>query len=94
MTEITVNYYEALVGGDDRGCNMSVIAVFKNREDAEKVVKGKGFFGGDGSVSHVNNTIMVYDSLAEYDATLEDRLRKVALAKLSEDDKKILGLKN
>ncbi|MDD5151803.1 MAG: hypothetical protein PHC28_15210 [Flavobacterium sp.] len=66
-------------------------AYFRYEEDAYLAVKGKGTGGyGDGIVEE----IQLYDSFSEYEeAIYKKTIREQALSKLSEEEKRILGLK-
>jgi len=83
--------YAALRNADDiegRG-PMVAIGYFIRKEDAVHAAKGRGVMGvGDGEVEEIK----VFETRTEWDALSEDGLRKSALAKLTYEEKRVLGL--
>jgi hypothetical protein len=76
-------------GGTD-GRDAKVIAYFTHKEDAEIIARGKGCMGvGNGETTP---PLVVYTSLTDYCDSNPDALKAKALAKLTEEEKKILGL--
>lgn len=63
-------------------------AYFKKKEDAQQAAKNKGVWGQDGEVE----PIYVHSSLAEWQAHINQELRQRALAKLTEEEKRALGV--
>lgn len=82
--------YEAVVDRDERSsCHFGY---FTSETDALRASKGKGWWGGDGHVSRTTVRVVIYENLNEYDAQLLDNIKKAALAKLTKDEKELLGL--
>lgn len=69
------------------GYRHTPIAYFANKSDAETMVNGSHYHGIDGP-----RQIIVFDNVDEYNKHHTDELRKSALNKLSDDEKKALGL--
>ncbi len=68
---------------------MVAIAAFENRPDAVMAAKGWGVMGiGDGTVEELR----VYSSFNDWEKGEAKWMRKRALDKLSEQDKRVLGL--
>lgn len=85
---------------DGRGRNY-IASTWLYAADAEKVAKGSGGFGSDAPVESRNVKVVITDEGEVYllgervstrVKTEEEILREQALAKLSEAEKKILGL--
>jgi len=75
---------------------METIGVFFRRAEAEKAAKGQDVMGTDGKVERVQ-AVMALDGHAymigvRVDRTYDDIVRAKALAKLSEREKKALGV--
>ena len=69
---------------------MVPIAYFEKRADAQIAAKGQGVMGaGNGEV----NEVMVFASIAEWHEGEDDKLRKSALSKLTDAEKRALGIK-
>lgn len=70
---------------------MVTIAIFTNRADAIQAASGKGVMGvGNGDVEQIN----IYDSFHEYEMAVSEKVRERAMAKLTFEEKKALGLYN
>jgi len=65
-----------------------IFAYFKKKEDAQQAAKHKGVWGQDGEVE----PIYVHSSFAEWQAHINQELRQRALAKLTEEEKRALGI--
>lgn len=84
--------FQATVSTDDRA-GSEFVGYFTNEDVAKAAVKGKGWWGSDGSVHPIEIDIKIFETREEFDGvTLEDE-KAAALAKLSDHDKKLLGLK-
>jgi hypothetical protein len=82
--------YAVYVDTDER--SSALLGYFTSPVDAERAGTGKGWWGGNGRVSPATVTITIYENLDEYEQGLEDKLRKAALSKLTDQEKQILGL--
>jgi hypothetical protein len=80
------NLYRATSGGD---ISSAVIGYFFTAEDGHKAVKSTG--GGDG---HVHLVGQVYDDFADYQLNNLDATRQRALAKLTAEERRLLGLQD
>ena len=81
--------YIACHEGTD-GRDGGVIAYFLDKTAAQNAIKGAGpSGGGDG---HIREEF-VYDSLLDYNDNKPEAVRKRALAKLSPEEIKVLGIK-
>lgn len=70
-----------------------LVGYFVNRWDADLAAEGVGEWGSKGSVQEINLKIQVYESFEEYEKTAVDNEREAALGKLTEKERKLLGLK-
>ena len=68
------------------------IGYFTHEADARQVVKGEGAMGSTGYVKRMDLRIEVYESLAEFEAGRQRSIREQALAKLTKEERKALGL--
>lgn len=89
---------------DERGRRGSVVGVYTNSADAEKAKEGKGWFGSPGEVEIADGWFVgEYVMFPRVKVLREDlnvnlpkrteEKRQAALAKLSDEEKKLLGLK-
>lgn len=87
-----VNYFEVYdnFSEDGRGNDVRVIARFHDRYHAEQYAVGRGNYGHDAQIREVKFSIASYASEVEK-AQLEDK-KEAALAKLTYDERKLLGL--
>lgn len=68
---------------------MRTVALFASAEDAGKAIKGRGVMGaGDGKVVPMR----VYQSFDEFWDEQKEKLRSMALAKLSPEERAVLGI--
>jgi hypothetical protein len=68
---------------------MVIIAAFQSEFDAKKASKGWGVMGvGDGKVE----SLRVYNSFSDYVDDAHKELKERALAKLSFEERRVLGL--
>ena len=92
---------------DERGSQKSLVGIFTNEKTAQIASKGRGWYGGNGRVirrtaillpnercllidqetSDLKGTRLNVDFLDEY-----EELRNAALAKLTDEEKRILGV--
>lgn len=87
----SLEIYEGIINTSEDGRGPSTsIGYFTHQHDATNAVKGKSSWGGDGTVNP--KTITIYDSLKEYNNHVTDNIKKAALAKLSDIEKKALNL--
>jgi hypothetical protein len=94
--------YAAYSGGDDRGQGQTLVGYHSDEPQAEESIKGKGYFGGDGSVRKktaivVEGKCYILESITPIDLDQEDsrhqaEIRSKALAKLSPVERDALGL--
>lgn len=81
--------YAASTGGND-GTDGRVVGYFFSNEDAIRAVKGLGVMGhGDGAVAMIGQ---LYDDFADYQQNNPEAARKRALAKLTIEERRLLGL--
>lgn len=66
------------------------IANFKNEEDAKKYINSKGI--NKNYYSTYKRSIIVYDSIDDYECNNVDEIKKRALKKLTPEEIKILNL--
>lgn len=93
---------------DDRGMRGGIVAVARTKGIAQQMAKGKGWYGGDGEIEEAQVLCWRKGEVPMYfvveagqyvpalDTDLPKELRKrkeAALAKLTEEDIQILGLK-
>lgn len=68
---------------------MRTIAAFRKEDDVYACAKGRGVFGhGDGEVV----TLSVYENLADWKVGYDNEIRRAALNKLSQEERKVFGL--
>lgn len=82
--------YAIYVGTDER--SSALLGYFTSETDGLRAAKGKGWWGGDGSATRTTVTVIIFESLEEYETGLTEKLRQSALSKLTDDEKKLLGL--
>lgn len=96
MKRITAEYFEAFeVKGDGGGVHSTELPLgkFKEESDAQAVAKGRGMYSGqDGSVKKGTLNVVIFDSIAEYEEDKLSKIRERALGKLTEEERKALGL--
>jgi len=97
-----VDIYAGYTTTDERGSLGDVVCYSLDKRIAKNLVKGKGFYGGDGRVEKIHSIKMdgFYFLLKQKEPITETQLNKSiedatkkALDKLTEEDKKVLGLK-
>lgn len=67
-----------------------VLGNFSNREVAFKFADGKGDWGSRATVQEKH--LVIVDTINEQEKVDEDKVRRVALAKLTDAEKRALGL--
>ncbi len=92
---------------DDRGTNRTIEGYAESEACAKEKAKGNSFYGANGSVRQVETIVVTYAEKEYYlnagmgfiipdttyaDALREKELREGALSKLSEEERKALGL--
>lgn len=65
---------------------------FTSEVDGLRASKGKGWWGSDGTSRRTTVRVLIFENLDEYDSELLARMKEGALAKLTDDERKILGL--
>ncbi len=86
-----IQTWQAIDGGTD-GMDRSIIGTFTKKADAEKAAAGRGTMGhGDGAIQ---DGPVLYESYKEYQEKNPGAVRKKALAKLTPEEKKVLGLRD
>ncbi len=74
---------------DGRGNNNTIIGYFINKDDAEKIAKGKGNYGqGNAKIE----AIKLFESIRDFNENNDEAIRTRALNKLNDAEKQILGL--
>jgi hypothetical protein len=81
--------YEVVQDTEDGMCHPQRIAFIARKEDALKMAKGRGPMGCSDS-NIIEHT--VYSNLDDYNKNSPEALRKSALAKLTQEEKKALGI--
>lgn len=92
MKTVSYEAFHAYDPGDGPLYTGGTIGYFSKEEDAKEVAKGRGAWGGDAIVEHVKMKVKIFDSMKEFEDDKVKSKRKKALAKLSEEDRKLLGL--
>lgn len=95
MKRFTIkNVFEACTNTDlDEGRGREVpIAHFIHESDARRAAKGRGVMGTDADVRMVDVDIRVYESFREFELEFERDVRAKALAKLTPEERRALGL--
>jgi len=94
MKTFKQNCFEAYTDSDlNEGKGHKVtIGYFTNQADAYKAVQGKGVMGSDGNVSSHVIDIKIFENYEEYIVVSDEKIKQIALGKLSEVEKKVLGL--
>jgi hypothetical protein len=97
----TIVYYEVYKNSDSvegRGHSVPVVR-FKAIQDAHELAESKKFYerhgcmGTKGGIGVSKKEVLVYESIDEYkEIHGKEELKRIALAKLTDEDKKVLGL--
>ena len=86
-----IKTWQAVDGGTD-GMDRSIIGTFTSEADAKKAAAGRGVMGhGDGTVQEGP---IVYESFKEFVKKNPAALRERALAKLTKEERRLLGLRD
>jgi hypothetical protein len=86
--------FEAYTNSDlteGRGHKVS-IGFFTHQSDAVQAAKKRGVWGSDASVEKATVKIRIYESFDEYKNATDENIREKALSKLTDDEKRVLGL--
>lgn len=89
-----VDVYKATINSDStegRGYEV-LVGYFTNEEDARKAVKGQDTMGSDGRVTLMDLCVEVYETYKEYQDGKKRDLKARALAKLTPQERVLLGL--
>lgn len=87
----TVKFFEVGDRYDEEGKGpFQVIGRFWDGKEAEKYARGRGNYGSDATVKPQN--LVVADSCEDMDNYRDEELRLKALGKLTDEDKRVLGL--
>lgn len=78
--------YQPIDHGEDGRAHIPSQAVFINKADADEVSKAWNYNATSSRV------LYVMSSIAEYEAWMIDEVRRKALAKLTDEERKALGL--
>lgn len=93
MQVLVIDGFEVFGNASEDGRGASYHVAYASRMSvAQEIAKGKGCMGGAGSISKVKKAIKVYDSIEEYKSEQEEQIKVAALAKLSDEEKRALGL--
>lgn len=82
--------FELSVTIDER--NSRILGYFTDQYVAQKIGKGAGWYGSDGTVKATTLDIKIYESEEEYLEDKKENKREKALAKLTNEEKRLLGL--
>lgn len=91
---LAVDVYKATINSDStegRGYEV-LVGYFTREEDARKAVKGQDTMGSDGRVTLMDLSVEVYESYKEYENKKAKDLKARALAKLTPQERVLLGL--
>lgn len=69
-----------------------VIGYFLRERDATQASVGKGWYGGDARIRPEVLNIQIFESYKEFEDSLVENKKQAALSKLTEEEKKLLGL--
>jgi len=88
---ITLEYFEVADAYDAEGKGPTeVIGRFTREGDAEAYARGRGNYGADARV--IRKYLIISESLEESEDAKNERTRQAALAKLTDKEKRVLGL--
>jgi hypothetical protein len=79
--------YQAMSGGED-GRGGAILGYFKTYRDAHLATKGRGFYEEYGLVREIE----VWEDFRDYEDNKPEVVRKRALAKLTAEERKVLGI--
>lgn len=90
MIEFKKDCYAAYVSEDEMSSRL--FGYFTNYDDAIECSKGKGWWGADGTASKTVIHIKIYESRTEFDGVTTEDEKKAAISKLTDRERKLLGL--
>lgn len=82
--------YAAYISTDE--WHSELFGYFIKESDAKELSKGRGWYGSDGTVKPEVVNIRIYESKADYLNRMEMNEKEVALGKLTDREKQLLGL--
>lgn len=101
-----IDVWAAYETDDDRGRSSALIGVFRTQQAAKEAAKKRGFYGGPGNVEQrkavwfADDQVYMLDRSAPFALSLgldliktKEMRRKAALAKLTDEEKELLGLR-
>lgn len=94
MEKITIQGYRVIGNSDNiegRGSSID-IAYTTNELTAQKIAKGRGIMGGDATVKPFNKSYTLYETFEQFEEDRAKGIKAIALSKLTEEEKKALGL--
>lgn len=89
----TIEYWEVWdnFSEDGRGTGQNrILACFSSQIEANKFALKRGNYGQNAQVTH--KQAIIIDKIDEYDILKKERIKQTALAKLTKEEKEILGL--
>jgi hypothetical protein len=94
MTEFNIVGFEVTTNSDTtEGRGHSVhVAYTSNLVTAHAIAVGKGVMGSPADVNPINKKIIICDTISDYEFGENEKVKISALAKLSEKEKRALGL--
>jgi hypothetical protein len=106
MTGNIIDIWAAFESDDDRGRNGPFIGVFRTKQAATMAAAGRGFYGGAGNVEQrkavwfADDEVYLLDRVAPFALAIgldliktKQKRREQALAKLTDEEIELLGLK-
>jgi hypothetical protein len=94
METIEIKGYKVIGNTDSiegRGTSFD-IAYTSNQTTANKIAKGRGVFGANADVQAFTKTYTLYETFEQFEEDRVNGVKVKALAKLTDEDKKALGL--
>lgn len=92
-TFIVDGVYEVQGYRDEMGGGAWLVGYFLNHNDAEAAAVGQGAWGASGSIIGPKRLeVKVFESYEEYQKGERDKLRQIALSKLTLEERHLLGL--
>lgn len=85
---IKIECYKITIAQDER--NSELFGYFINEADGLKAAEGKGWYGSSGSSRSV--TLKIYEDIEEFKTEESINIKQQALDKLSNEEKRALGL--
>lgn len=94
MKQFRIRGFEVLTNSDTtegRGIPVHVAYTF-DEQTANEIAKGRGVMGTMADVKPIDKTICILDSFDEFEELQNVEKREKALAKLTDEEKQLLGL--